>query len=163
MGVIGLFLEWKRLEKKQLFQLEELERLLQKGIFSMEKEWKPSRIFFQEYIEWESKNPLFLEILQELDKNLGSNTFSSGEKAWQAAWENYREEWKPGEEEWKVILSMGEVFFGRDRREMVWQMKLYEEKIQKLEQDRKKQMNEKGKIYMPLSISGGLMIILLLI
>lgn len=163
MGAIGLFQEWKRQERKQLFQLEELERLLRKGAFAIEKECKQSRIFFREYIEWDGKSLLLKEILQELEKNLESNTFSNGEKAWQAAWEKYMGLWKPGEEEKKVILSMGEVFFGRDRKEMALQMKAYQEKIKELELNQKNQMTEKGKIYMPLSISGGLMIILLLI
>ena len=163
VGAAGLFFEWKSREKKQIQQLQELEHFLQKGAFSIEKECKPSRVFFQEYIEWDGKDPVFVGILQELEENLKSNTFSTGEKAWQAAWETYKEKWRPGEEEWQVILSMGETFFGKDRKEMVFQMRAYEQRLLKLEQAKKDQMAEKGKIYMPLSISGGLMIILLLI
>ena len=162
-GAAGLFLEWKRQEKKQILQLEELEHFLRKGTFSIEKECKQSRIFFREYIEWDVRSPILQEVLQELERNLDTNTFSTGEKAWQAAWEKYKSQWKPREEEWQVILSVGEGFFGRDRREMASQMKVYEERIRQLKQEHKSQMMEKGKIYMPLSISGGFFIILLLI
>ena len=163
VGAEGLFLEWKRQEKKRVLQLQELEHFLQKGEFAIEKECKPSRIFFGEYIDWDVKSPVLKKVLQELEENLKSNTFSTGEKAWQATWENWKEQWNPGEEEWQVILSMGEAFFGKDRKEMAFQMRGYEKRLVLLEQEKKSQMTEKGKIYMPLSISGGLLISLLLI
>lgn len=162
-GALGLFWEWRGQERTRISQIEELERFLQKGVFSIEKELKQSQSFFQEYSQRDTKNPLFQEILHTVIENLDSNTFPTGKEAWTRAWETHKKEWRANEEEWKVIIDMGETFFGRDRREMTRQMKAYEQRLKELEKYHRKQMNEKGKIYMPLSISGGFLIILLLI
>ena len=163
VGALGLFWEWRGQEKREIAQLEELEFFLQKGAFSIEKELKQSRIFFREYMERDAKNPLFQEILHITIENLNSNTFPTGKEAWAKAWEAKKREWRASEDEWKVIMDMGEAFFGRNRIEMSRQMKAYEERIREFKSFRRKQMKEKGKIYMPLSISGGFLIILLLI
>ena len=78
VGAEGLFLEWKRQEKKRVLQLQELEHFLQKGEFAIEKECKPSRIFFGEYIDWDVKSPVLKKVLQELEEKLERTVESRG-------------------------------------------------------------------------------------
>ena len=160
MGMIGELYEWIARNKNRQKRLEEMRIFLTKARYAMEEEkvrWIP---FFFNY---ESQDEIVMQTLQEIAKRLEEHRYRYGEEAWKSVFLEKKREWDCKEGSFQVLMKMGSAFFGRSRQENGEFMERY---IRQLEECRKKEKEtfaEERKVWIPVSVLGGVMLVIMLI
>lgn len=158
-GVAGYLYSWTCAQKEKQTRLEEVIVFLQKSIYAMETEKIKVIDYFAKY-----KCETVLEkSLREISKRLATNTYPMGQDAWEEVLKEEEQNWNLDKDTFDFILRAGDGFFGRNREENIC---LLEKTMQELEieQKRAKEKDAKErKVWIPVSMLGGMMLTILFI
>jgi len=157
-GVLGVLYCWICTQKDTQIRREETILFLQKMMFSMQNEKMPILVFLERY---ESKDIILQRSIKELVKKLKSNSYPKGQEAWQEVLKEEESNWNWDKESFGLLIRAGEGFFGRTCEENLC---FLQKVIEELEIERKKSKeadkNER-KVWIPVSMLGGIMLTIL--
>lgn len=159
-GIVSLLYSWLQEQRVRHQRLEEILIFLQKSIFAMEEE----RVRVIEHLEgYQSRDKLLEETLREVAIRLRRNIYPSGQQVWEEVFREKMHSWGYEEETFDVILSIGNGLFGKKRSENVC---FLQKSLRQLEQLKRKQMEkdmQERKVWIPVSMLSGIMLMIILI
>ncbi len=155
-GFAGVLYQWMKLQKEKEGIIEEFCFFIHKSIFMMESEKLQVIDYFRKY---SSKDLRITETLQEISRRLSENIYPNG----QLVWEDVLKEtdWNLDRETFLIILKSGNGFFGRNRQENIVYLKKQLEKLEKQQEKNKENAAKQRKVWMPVGMLGGVMIVIL--
>ena len=159
-GVSGYLYQWQKEQKRRFEKIESVILFLQKSVFIMEAE----NIKIAQLLDsYQTKEMILKETLSEISRRLKLNVYPSGEAVWEAVFKEKEQNWNIDAETFGLILLAGNGFFGRNRGENICflQKSIKELELQK-KKNREKDAKEK-KVWIPVGMLGGIMLVILLI
>ncbi len=159
-GIMGEVYEWMARNKSRQKRLEEMLIFLKKARYAMDEEkvrWIP---FFEHY---ESEDVIVTETLHEIGKRLEEHRYPYGEDAWKSVFLEKKREWNCKEACFQVLIQMGGAFFGRSRQENGAFMESYIRQLEECKGKEKEKFAEEKKVWIPVSVLGGVMLVIMLI
>lgn len=159
-GVWGLLYSWICSQKETQIRREEVILFLQKTIFAMDAEKIHMIDFFETY---ESRDEILQRCIREIASRLRQNIYPKGQLVWEEVLKEEEQNWNLDKDTFDFILRAGDGFFGRNREENIC---LLEKTMQELEieQKRAKEKDAKErKVWIPVSMLGGMMLTILFI
>lgn len=160
IGVIGELHEWITRNKNRQKRLDEMIVFLTKARYAMEEEkvrWIP---FFLNY---KSQDEIIMQTLCEIVKRLQEHRYPYGEDAWKAVFLEKKTSWDCKEESFQVLLQLGGAFFGRSKQENGEFMDSYIRQLKECKKREKEIFAEEKKVWIPVSVLGGVMLVIMLV
>ena len=159
-GIASFLYSWVLEQKKRHGRLEELIMFLKKSIFAMEEE----KVRIIEYFEgYKSRDAVLEDTLKEIAKRLRRNVYPDGQVVWEEVFWEKKADWNYEEETFGMILAAGNGFFGRKRSENLCFLR---KSIKQLEMQRDKSKEkdaQERKVWIPVGMLGGIMLMIILI
>ena len=157
-GIVSLLYQWMQEQKRRQKQEEVFLYFLQKTLYAMEREQIRLIPYFLEY---ESGDKMVQKFLQELGKRLQSNQYPQGEHVWKEIFNEQKKEWKCNQETYDILYNAGRGFFCKNRKENIcFLQKSIWDLEQQLGKNKEKDMQER-KVWLPVSLLGSLMFMIL--
>ena len=156
----GILFSWQEKERARIRRLKELGRFLDRTYYAMETEHVRIIAYAQQY---ETTEEVFSRTLKHLAELLRKNTYASGEEAWIAACKEEEKNWAFGQDAWEVLLSCGAALFGRNLAENLNMLSGMQKRTEKIIEEESCQFAEKKKVFLPVGMLGGVMIIVILL
>ena len=160
IGILGQVYEWITRQKTRQRKLREMEIFFQKAIYAMEEEKVRWIVFFENY---ESKEPLIMETLQEIALRLRENRYAKGEDAWEAVFIEKKKQWDCSEASFHLLIQAGHAFFGKSRKENSCFLQSYLKQLKESQIQEKQKFQEEKKVWIPVSMLGGCMVVIILL
>lgn len=159
-GIGGYLYQWILRQRDRERRREEFVLFLQKSYFSIETEKVKILDYFSCY---ESECAILMETLKEIARRLEQNIYPEGYLVWKAVFLERKKEWDMKKETFEVMLSAGAGFFGRNRRENLCFLQKNIDKLMDLKEKEKCKEEQERKVWIPVGMLGGIMVILLFI
>ena len=157
-GIAGGLYQWLEQQKERQKCIEEFCLFLHKSIFMMETEKIKVIDYFAKY---SSRDSRITTVLREISKRLGKNIYPNPQSVWE---EVLREQnWNLGEETLSIIMKCGNGFFGRRREENICFLKKQLEQLEKQQIKNKEKDAKERKVWVPVGMLSGWMLVILLI
>ena len=157
-GVSGILYSWISTQKECQRRWEETLLFLQKMVFAIQTERSPILMFLEKY---EARDEVLQRCIKEMLQRLSANIYPKGQVVLQDVFKEEEKDWNWDRECFEILLRAGEGMFGRSREENV---SLLQKTIEELENERKKvkERDEKErKVWIPVSMLGGMMLVIL--
>ena len=160
-GVTGILYNWVEIQKKRQMRLEEFIKFIHKSIYAMESEKVKIVDFFLQYsMEYDK---LLECTLHEIGMRLQTNTYLAGQIAWIEVFEEKKKDWMLKEEMFDCILRTGNGFFGRSIQENTSILEKCLQELEEIKKESKVKEIQERKVWIPVGMLGGMMIIILFI
>ena len=160
-GIAGLLCNWIKLQKERQNRLEELIQFVHKSVYAMKEEKVRVIDFFVKY--YDANNNLLGNTLYEIATRLQWHIYPSGQEVWAEVFQEKKEEWMLEEEMFESILRVGNGFFGRSREENICILRKWLNEIELLQKKGKEKEEQERKVWIPVGMLSGMMIIILFI
>ena len=160
VGIFGSIYEWIMRQRNRKRRMDNLLDFLRTISFTMEESnifWIP---FLEEYV---SEDEAIQEVLYKLLQNLKENKYPKGELAWQEAIKGCEEQWDFSKESMELLYGIGKGFFGKSRKENLEIIHMYMHLLQECKEKEQKEFAEKKKVWIPVTLLGGIMLVIVLI
>lgn len=159
-GIAYLLYNWVVEQKNQSRRIGEMQIFLQKSIYAMEEEKIRIIDYFRGY---SSREKLLEETLQEIANRLEQKVYPSGEQVWEDVfWEN-RFRWNLDGDTFEIMMGLGRGFFGKKRSENLSFLKKGLKKIEHQQEIKKEKDTKAQKVWIPVSMLGGIMLMIILV
>ncbi len=159
-GSAGCLYSWRENEKKKQAFMEECIRMFAQWNYALEK--GHMRLYdFLDYYETDWKE--MKVILSDLKDMLSGNCYASGKTAWQKDLLIHKKTLPIRGEAWQILLSASDSFFGNSSMESQRCIRICKERMEEELAGCRKEYAGKQKVYMPLGMLLGLMLIIFLI
>ena len=159
-GIAYLLYIWVKEQNSQYRRIAELVVFLQKSIFAMEEE----KLHIIDYLRnYSSREKILDETLQEIARRLEQKVYPSGEQVWEDVVLEKKNKWELDEETLEMVLGRGRGVFGKRRRE---NLSFLQRGLRNLEQQQKKKKEKDAKerkVWIPVSMLGGVMLMIILV
>lgn len=159
-GVSGFLYSWIRSQREKQKRLEEFIIFLQKSIFAMETEKVKVIDYFTNYI---SADEQITRTLQKVAERLRQNIYPKGQNAWEEVLKEEEANLDFDKETFGVVLRAGTGFFGRSREENISFLQKSQKELEKMQERIMEKDAQERKVWVPVGILGGVMVILLFI
>lgn len=159
-GIASFLYSWVLEQKMRHGRLEELIIFLQKSIFAMEEEKVRIIDYFEEY---KSRDEILEETLKEIANRLRKNVYPNGQLVWEEVFWEKREAWNYEEETFGMILGVGNGFFGKKRSENLCFLKKSLKQLELQMDKSKEKAAQERKVWIPVGMLGGIMLMIILI
>jgi len=159
-GIAGYLHQWQCEQKKQRERVEEFLLFLRKTVFVMETENIKVAKLLENY---QTQEVVLKHTLSQIAKRLSLNIYAKGESAWEEVFREEEQNWGLDKETFGLIINAGSGFFGRNRSE---NLSFLQKSIRELEEKEKKNREQdakKRKVWVPVGMLGGLMLVILFI
>lgn len=159
-GCAGYVLSWYEKKKRQQAFMGECIRLFARWQYAVLKEHMRLYDFIDGY---DKRSPEMEELLGQLKERLEQNCYPSGIRVWQ---ELLREKCVilPSEgEAYHILSDAGDAFFGSSREEALRCIEACQNRMEEALAEEKRETQRKWKVYMPVGMLGGVILIILLI
>lgn len=164
LACAGFLHSWQSSWKSRIWELEQLCRLYRSARHAMEEERIHIPDFVRRYRCQECpKESATNAMLEYLESFLKEHSYSTGEEAFRQACLQTREAWYLSGEEWEALLHSGGSFFGRNLAENAQGLLLCEEKMKAFCQRAGQEYREKNKVWTPVGMLLGVMIVVVLL
>lgn len=160
LGCAGLVASWAAAQKRRQAAAEELIRLLAAWAYSLERERVRLPEFLAGFVSRQEAVALFLGDLAEA---LAVRRERSGALLWRRVLEENRPRLDLGAEMWELFLSADGAFFGTSSRESLRCAEVCRRRMEECLERERAEHARRRKLYTPLGMLGGVLIILLLI
>lgn len=157
-GIFGFLYQWLEMQKERQKRMEEFCLFLHKSIFAMESEKIKIIDYFQTYQSADSK---ITNTLHEIAERLRENRFPSGAMVWEEVLKEHERNWNLDKDFFALVQSTGHGFFGRNRAENVCFLRKKLEALEKQQAKQKDTDTNERKVWIPVSVLGGMMLIIL--
>lgn len=159
-GIVGFLYDWINTQKVRQKRVEEFLVFLHKAMFAMDTENIKLIPYFYQY---KCEDEILNETLQEIAYRLQQNIYPKGESVWEEVFKEKEQNWDLDRETFGLIINAGNGFFGKNRTENIC---FLQKSIRELEIQEKKnrEKNEKEKkVWVPVGMLSGIMIVILFI
>ncbi|MBR4025940.1 MAG: hypothetical protein IKJ01_00085, partial [Lachnospiraceae bacterium] len=150
---------WITRQKTRQRKLHEMEIFFRKAIYAMEEEKARWIVFFENY---ESRECIVMETLHEIAFRLRQNIYPKGEDAWEAVFMEKKNMWDCSESSFHLLLQSGHAFFGKSRKENSCFLQSYLRQLEECQAQEKQKFQEEKKVWIPVSMLGGCMMVIIL-
>ena len=157
-GIAGSLYQWMEMQGERRKRIGEFEVFLHKSIFAMESEKIKIIDYFAGYKSQDSK---ITDALQEISRRLSENIYPNGQMVWEEVLKEAEQEWNLDKETFGVILKSGIGFFGFSREENICFLKKQMEELEKEKKKNKENDAKERKIWVPVSLLGGIMFVII--
>lgn len=159
-GIAGCIYSWLSNQKTRHRRLEALLIFLQKSVYAMEEEKVRIIDYFENY---RSQDVLLEETLQEIAQRLRQNCYPNGQQVWETIFIEKKEAWNYDEETFGMILAAGNGFFGKKRSENVCFLQRSLKQLELQGEKNKEKDTQERKVWIPVGMLGGIMLMIILI
>lgn len=159
-GVAGFLYSWICGQKEKQMRLEECILFLQKSIFAMDTEKVRVIDYFAKYV---SRDSILTEALHEIAKRLATNTYPKGQDAWEEVLKEEETNFGFDKETFEVILQVGNGFFGRSCEENICFLQKNLKELEKQQEKIKEKDTQERKVWVPVGMLGGVMLIIIFV
>lgn len=160
VGCGGMMISWQEKKRRQQIFMRECIRLFARWKFALSKEHMRLYDFLEEY---DGRSPEMEQLLLQLKEQLKKNCYPSGNQVWQELLREKRALLPLGDEAYRILLDAGDAFFGSSSEDCLRCIKACGERMEEALAEEKKDMEQKWKVYMPVGMLGGMILIILLI
>lgn len=159
-GSAGCLFSWRENEKKKQAFMEECIRMFAQWNYALEKGHMRLYDYLEYYdTDWNEMRTL----LSGLKNRLSQNCYASGKKAWQEVLVMHKKILPVKGEAYEILVSASDSFFGNSSMESQRCIKICKERMEEELVRYRKEYAGKKKVYMPLGMLLGLMLIIFLI
>lgn len=167
-GVIGILYQWISTQKEKQLRLEEIILFIQKSIFAMESEKVKVIDYFANYVSQKNrmigdKDKVLQKTLHEVAKRLATNTYPKGQDAWEEVLKDEEANFGLDKETFDVILHVGNGFFGRSCEENMCFLQRSLKELEKQQEKIKEKDKQERKVWVPVGMLGGVMLMIMFI
>ena len=159
-GCGGILVSWCKKQRMRQAVIRELIRLLSRWEYSMEREKVRLFDFLEQYRAGE---PLVREFLSEVLEKLRTRDCPSGAKVWGMSLSIMRGMIDFGEDVWDAVLSADGAFFGNSRQESLQCARVCRRRLEECLKQETLEFARRRKVYMPVGMLGGVLLIILFI
>ncbi len=159
-AILGMLFSWQARERGRIARLKELEGFLRRTYYAMQAEHVRIIDYAQQY---RSREAVLEDTLRHLAGLLLENIYATGEQAWNAACDLEKKNWGLGQDAWELLLSCGTALFGRNLEENLNALSEMNKRIEKLIEEERCEFAEKRKVFTPIGLLGGVMLIVVLL
>lgn len=157
-GISGSLYQWMQMQKERQKRVEEFGLFLHKSIFAMETERIKVIAYFAKYKGEDSK---LTDALQEISRRLRENIYPNGQMVWEEVLKEAKESWNLDKETFDIVLKSGIGFFGFSREENICFLKKQMEELEKRKKINKESDAKERKVWVPVSLLGGIMFVIM--
>lgn len=159
-GIAGYLHSWLSMQKERRERVKLFIVFLQRAVFLMEAEnVKVGQLFRSHY----DKESLLNETLSEIATRLEFNIYPKGESIWEEVFKEKEQNWDVDKDTFGLIINAGNGFFGKNKAENIC---FLQKSINELEEQEKKNREKDAKerkVWIPVGMLSGLMIVILFI
>lgn len=159
-GISGYLYQWQSEQKKKREKITAFILFLQKTVFVMETE---NIRIAQLLNSYQTKEIVLKETLSEIERKLKLNVYPSGESVWEEVFKEKEQNWNVDSETFGLILVAGNGFFGRNREENICFLQKSIRELEQLEKKNKERDEKERKVWIPVGMLGGMMLVILFI
>ncbi len=157
-GIAGNLYQWMQMQRERQNRIEEFGLFLHKSIFAIETERIRVIDYFANYKSGDSR---ITEVLQEISRRLSENIYPNGQMVWEEVLKEKEESWNVDRETFDIILRSGIGFFGFRREENICFLKKQIEELEKQKKKNKENDAKERKVWVPVSLLGGIMFVII--
>lgn len=159
-GSAGCLYSWRENEKKKQAFMEECIRLFSFWNYVLKQEHMRLYDFLESYeTEWKEMQTLLLNLKGILEKN----SYASGRAAWQEVLLLNKKKLPLRGEAYSILEKAADSFFGNSSMESLRCIGVCRERMEEELIRHRREYAAKQKVYMPLGMLGGLMLVIFLI
>lgn len=159
-GIAGYLYSWQCKQKERQERLGAFIVFLQKSMFVIETEnMKIGHLFRSYYGNAEILNRTLSEIARRLELNI----YPKGESVWEEVFKEEEQNWDLDRETFGLIIHAGNGFFGKNRAENICFLQKSIHELEQQEWKNKKKDESERKVWIPVGMLSGLMIVILFI
>ena len=159
-GCLVLLLRWTESVRQRERLMREIIRFLRSWEYALETRLMRVLDFFASYPYAEGKLRTLTGTVRE---ELLLHTYPAGQIVWQKALEESRAQMRLSEEAYRILLCAGDSFFGTNRMEAAQCVRACIRQMENTIEEERKSYREKRKVYMPVGMLTGVMIVILLL
>ncbi len=159
-ATFGMLFAWQKKERERITRLKELSAFLERTYYAMQTEQVQMIVQVKRY---RSKDETLQNTLFGLAEMLTEHTYATGEQAWNAACEMEKKNWGFGQDAWELLLSCGTALFGMNLTENLNALSGRNRLLEKLIEEESCEFAEKRKVFTPIGLLGGVMLIVILL
>lgn len=159
-GCAGVLMNWYERKRQQQAFMGECIRLFSRWRYAVLKEHLRLYDFIESY---DGRIKEMDDLLQELWHKLERNSYPSGTVAWQELLQEKRQILPLGEEAFHILSDSGDAFFGNSREEVLRCTEACRDRMEEALAEEKRETARKWRVYMPVGMLGGVMLIILLV
>ena len=157
-GCMGFLVSWYDRHRRRQRTLEAFLRLLVSWESCLEREKMRLSDFLEHYV---SHEPQMEEFLAQLGEAIAQRRCPTGEELWREALLCRRRVLELDEELLELLLPAGGAFFGRSRRESIQCAGAVRERIAARLSQERAEFAKKQKVYVPVGMLGGVLLVIL--
>ena len=157
-GIAGSLYQWIEMQRERQMRVEEFCLFLHKTIFQMETEKVK---IIEHFAKYDTADAIMKESFQEISKRLRDNIYPNGVLVWEEVLK--RKNWHLDKEMYFIILKSGTGFFGKSREENICFLKKQLEKLENQQIKTKEKDANERKVWIPVGMLSGIMLVILLL
>lgn len=159
-GVGGMLLSWHEKKYRQLAVMQAAIRLFSRWQYALTKE----QMRLYDFLEaCEGEFPELSSLLREVRERLQENRYPSGALVWQQVLGQQRSFLSLEPEASRILMDAADGFFGNTRETCIRCMEVCRCRMEEELKKEKSEMDRRWKVYMPVGMLGGVILIILLI
>lgn len=159
-GCLVLLFRWMENMKQRQCMLHEIIRFFHSWEYALETKKMRVMDFFDSY----SYAQIVLQkVTHDVRDELYLHTYPTGQTVWQKILEQHKDKIHVPEEAYQILLRAGDSFFGTNRAEAMQCIRACIRQMEAVIEEERKSYREKRKVYMPVGMLTGVMLVILLL
>lgn len=159
-GIFGGIRSWNESRKTKISDMILVEQFVSHAIYRLETE----KVYISELLEITgAQNDKLGRIFENIVLRMQKYDCPSGEQIWVEAWMCSRKEWNFPEQFLFLVTECAKGMFGDNLRENIEVLNHIREQMKRQIREEKMQWKEKQKVFTPVGILGGIMIVIILL
>jgi len=159
-GITGYLYQWQKQKRKRRERVAAFILFLHKTRFTMDTENVKIAYLLESY---QTKERILQETLSEIAKRLKLNIYPKGESVWEEVFKEKEQNWNVDSETFGLILQAGNGFFGKNRAENICFLEKSIHMLEEQERNNKKKDAQERKVWIPVGMLGGVMLVILFV
>jgi len=159
-GVSGYLYCWQSEQRKREERIVAFILFLQRARYAMETEnIKVGQLLEQVQV----KEEVLRETLSEIAIRLRLNIYPNGPSVWEEVFKEKEQNWNVDEETFGLMIYAGNGFFGKNKGENICFLQKSIRELEERQRYNQIKATEEKKVWVPVGVLGGLMLVILLI
>lgn len=159
-GVIGILFCWYKNTSQSLINLKAIIEMLYSAEYVCVDENVKNSDFF---IGIKCTSPVIEKMCNDVGQNMLSHAWPTGMEIWRNTVISFSGGLFLGKEEMSILLETGTSFFSKSQKEKKERIRMYRGQFERAYDKQIDNFKEKKKIYIPLGLMGGILVIIILL
>ncbi len=160
LGCAGALLGWMEEERKKQEMMQECIRFFAHWQYALKSAQMRLYDFFEQY---EPGQEVFADCLAEVTELLRKNCYATGQEVWKYVMINHKKQLLMGGESFRILLESADSFFSDSSMEGLRCIGVCMERMEKCLAFSREEYFRKRRVYTPLGMMGGVVLIILLV